>query len=77
MILNTTTCLIKVRLKGASRRRFFVVPRGAFRTLLAAGPYIISLDAEGECRIGVDPPLKAILKKKTRYFLRLPPKDPE
>jgi len=77
VIRNTTTCLIKVRLKGASRRRFFVVPRGAFRTLVAAGPYIISLEADGDCRIGVTPPLKAILNKKTRYFLRLPPKDPE
>ncbi len=75
VVMNTTSCKIKIALKGKTDRNLLLVPMGAFRTLIAAGRYVMIIENEEECRIGVEERVTLHLERGRRYFLRLPPRD--
>lgn len=75
VVINTTSCLIAVEMRGVSKRSFFVIPEGAFRTLIAEGRYLMVLKNKENCLLGIDTEQQVELVKGRRYFLRLPPRD--
>lgn len=75
VVMNTTSCQIKIALKGKTDRNLLLIPMGAFRTLIAAGRYVMIIQNEDACRIGVDERVGLDLERGRRYFLRLPPSD--